>query len=93
MTLALQESKTDHHGQNLPADIRARIRKDTGALVSFRVRWRQVDDRGLDYGPADHSRFASSALPIALWRRRPSSWPELSRPRVSTEGKGDDPQP
>jgi hypothetical protein len=46
MTLALQEIGFDHHGQKLLGGIRACVRKDTGALVSFRVRWRQVDDRG-----------------------------------------------
>jgi hypothetical protein len=44
--LALRESGFDHHGRTLPADVRAARRRDDDALVSFRVRWRQVDDRG-----------------------------------------------
>lgn len=52
MTLALQDTGVDHHGRPLPPDIRALVRRDTGALVSFRVRWRQVDERGRRLRPS-----------------------------------------
>jgi hypothetical protein len=52
MTLALKETGVDHHGRDLPADIRAQRRRDDGTLVSFRVRWRQVDDRGRNLRPS-----------------------------------------
>ena len=52
MTLALQETSTDHRGYLLPIDVYAQRRVDTGALVSFRVRWRQIDDRGRSLRPS-----------------------------------------
>jgi len=52
MTLALKDTAVDHHGRPLPHDIYAQVRRDDGALVSFRVRWRQVDDRGRRLRPS-----------------------------------------
>lgn len=52
MPLALQETCTDHRGDLLPIDIYAQRRVDTGALVAFRVRWRQIDDRGRRLRPS-----------------------------------------
>lgn len=52
MTLALQETGIDHQGRPLPSGVCAQSRRDTGALVSFRVRWRQVDDRGRRHRPS-----------------------------------------
>jgi hypothetical protein len=46
MALALQEIGTDHCGRELPDGVCACIRRDTGALVAFKVRWLQEDDRG-----------------------------------------------
>jgi hypothetical protein len=46
MPLALQEVGLDHRGQDLPDGICACVRKDTRALVAFKVRWYQEDDRG-----------------------------------------------
>lgn len=52
MTLPLQETCTDHRGNVLPIDVYAQRRVDTGALVAFRVRWRQIDDRGRRIRPS-----------------------------------------
>jgi len=52
MALALQETGIDHRGNPLPTDICAQRRRDTGELVSFRVRWRQLDDRGRRLRPS-----------------------------------------
>lgn len=52
MTLALQETGIDHRSNPLPVDICAQRRRDTGALVAFRVRWKQVDDRGRQLRPS-----------------------------------------
>lgn len=52
MPLTLQEISTDHRGHELPSGICACIRRDTGALVAFKVRWRQEDDRGYRHQPS-----------------------------------------
>lgn len=52
MALAMKDTGVDHRGRPLPADIRAQVRRDTGDLVGFRVRWRQVDDRGRRLRPS-----------------------------------------
>jgi integrase len=47
LALAIREIGTDHHGADLPAGISACERKDSGAIVSFKVRWRQTDENGV----------------------------------------------
>lgn len=47
MALKIKEIGTDHHGNDLPDGISACERKDTGAIVSFKVRWRQTDENGI----------------------------------------------
>jgi hypothetical protein len=52
MPLALQEIGLDHRDRELPKGVCACIRRDTGALAAFKVRWRQEDDRGYLHQPS-----------------------------------------
>jgi hypothetical protein len=47
MALPIREINTDHHGNELPADICACARKDNSVIVSFKVRWREEDEDGI----------------------------------------------
>lgn len=52
MAIPIQEIKVDHHGEDLPADIFACARKDTGEIVSFKVRWWEEDEDGIQRHPS-----------------------------------------
>lgn len=52
MPLAIREINTDHHGNELPPDVFACTRKDSGQIVSFKVRWREKDEDGVPCQPS-----------------------------------------
>jgi hypothetical protein len=52
MTLALRDTREDHRGRALPRCIYAQVRRDTGDIVAFRVRWQQFDDQGRRLRPS-----------------------------------------
>jgi len=52
MALGIRETNTDHHGNELPADIFACARKDNGEIVSYKIRWREEDEDGIRRQPS-----------------------------------------
>jgi hypothetical protein len=50
--LDLREIGTDHLGRALPDGVSACVRQDSGAIVSFKVRWRQLDEQGRSRQPS-----------------------------------------
>ena len=51
MALALRQIGVDHHGNELPSSVFAMARKDTGAIVSYTVRWWEEDEDGIRRQP------------------------------------------
>lgn len=47
MAIPIRETKIDHHGNELPEDVFACARKDSGTVISFKVRWREEDEDGI----------------------------------------------
>ncbi len=52
MALDLIETKLDHYGNKLPEDVNAQVRKDTGEIVGYKVRWREEDENGIKGRPS-----------------------------------------
>lgn len=52
MGLKLEENRMDHHGDELPEDVSALLRKDTGEMVGYKVRWREEDENGIRRRPS-----------------------------------------
>jgi hypothetical protein len=52
MALKLKESGTDHYGNELPEDVCALLRQDTGEIVGYKVRWREEDENGIRRRPS-----------------------------------------
>jgi hypothetical protein len=52
MAAPIKEIKLDHHGDELPKDVFACARKGSGEIVSFKVRWREEDEDGIERHPS-----------------------------------------
>lgn len=52
MAVPIQELKINHHGEDLPAGVFACARKDNGEIISFKVRWREEDEDGIQRHPS-----------------------------------------
>jgi hypothetical protein len=51
MALAVRQISTDHNGNDLPPGVFALARKDSGAIVSYTVRWWEEDEDGIRRQP------------------------------------------
>lgn len=47
MATPIRETKIDHHGNELPEDVFACVRRDNGTIISYKVRWREEDEDGI----------------------------------------------
>jgi hypothetical protein len=52
MAIPIREIKVDHNGADLPKDVFACARKDSGEVVSYKVRWREEDEDGIERHPS-----------------------------------------
>jgi hypothetical protein len=88
----LTETRTDHHGQPLPAGIYALTRKD-GTIASYKTRWRAEDANGIIRNAAKSFSLrrlgsADKALAAAIaHRNRNISTPTTLTPRPDPSSK------
>jgi len=52
MATPIRETKIDHHGNELPDDVFACVRKDNGSIISYKARWWEEDEDGIVRHPS-----------------------------------------